>query len=64
MQAMDIFPPGLFVISVPRNLLPTVMENLKEMAWNPNPPPPPGGPAHRKRVNKLMADLRKKVKEE
>jgi uncharacterized protein (DUF169 family) len=64
MQAMDIFPPGLFLISVPRNLLPTMMENLKEMAWNPNPPPPPGGKVHRQRVNKLMADLRKKIKEE
>jgi uncharacterized protein (DUF169 family) len=64
MQAMDIFPPGLFLISVPRNLLPVMMENLKEMAWNSNPPPPPGGAVHRKRVNKLMADMRKKIKEE
>jgi uncharacterized protein (DUF169 family) len=64
MQAMDIFPPGLFLLSVPRNLLPAMLENLKEMAWNPNPPPPPGGPAHRKRVNALMAEMRKKLKEE
>lgn len=63
MQAMDIFPPGLFLISVPRNLLPIMTENLKEMEWNPNPPPPPGGAAHRQRVNKIIADLRKKTKE-
>jgi uncharacterized protein (DUF169 family) len=64
MQAMDIFPPGLFLISVPRNLLPAMLENLGEMAWNPNPPPPPGGKVHRQRVNKLMAEMRKKLKEE
>jgi hypothetical protein len=33
------------------------------MGYNPNPPPGSGGVAHRKRVNKLMADLRKKIKE-
>ena len=63
-QAMDIFPPGLFIISVPFQQLPTVLENLKQMAWNPNPPPPPGGPAHRKRVNKFKEDLIKKMKED
>jgi uncharacterized protein (DUF169 family) len=60
-NAMDIFPPGLFVISVPFQQLPTMLENLKEMRWDPNPPPPPGGPAHRKRVNKLKEDLKKKI---
>jgi uncharacterized protein (DUF169 family) len=61
MQAMDIFPPGLFLISVPFQQLSIMLENLKEMPWNPNPPPPPGGPAHRKRVNKLLVDLRKRI---
>ncbi len=63
MQALNIFPPGLFIISVPFQVLPTVLENLKEMAYNPNPAPGPGGPAHRKRVNQLLKDLRKKLKE-
>jgi uncharacterized protein (DUF169 family) len=62
-QAMDVFPPGLFLISVPSNLLPVMLENLGQISWNPNPPPPPGGPAHRRRVNKLKEDLRKKIKE-
>jgi uncharacterized protein (DUF169 family) len=67
MQAMGIFPPGLFIISVPSNQLLTMMENLEEMLAGRSPdeppPPPPGGPAHRKRVNKLMEDLRKKIEE-
>ncbi len=64
MQALNIFPPGLFLISVPFQRIPTMLENLKKMSYNPKPVPGPGGPAHRKRVNKLLADLRKKIKEQ
>jgi uncharacterized protein (DUF169 family) len=63
MQAMDIFPPGLFLISVPFQQLPIILENLKQMPWNPNPPPPPGGALHRKRVNKLKQELRRKIEQ-
>jgi uncharacterized protein (DUF169 family) len=61
MNAMDSFPPGLFLISVPFQQLPVMLENLKEMRWDPSPPPPPGGLAHRKRVNKLMAEMRQQI---
>ncbi len=30
MQALNIFPPGLFLISVPFQLIPTMLENLKK----------------------------------
>jgi uncharacterized protein (DUF169 family) len=63
MQALNIFPPGLFLISVPFQLIPIMLENLKEMPYLPTTAPGPGGTAHRKRVNKLMADLRKKIEE-
>ena len=63
MQALNIFPPGLFLISMPWNKIPTMLENLKEMPYRPTALPGPGGDAHRKRVKKLMADLRKKIKE-
>ncbi|MHB8104270.1 MAG: DUF169 domain-containing protein [Dehalococcoidales bacterium] len=63
MQALNIFPPGLFLISIPFQRIPTALENLAEMGYNPTPAPGPGGDAHRKRVNKLMADLRKRIKE-
>jgi len=61
MQAMNMFPPGLFLISVPFQKLPIMLENLKEMKYNPNPPPGPGGVEHRKRVDKMKADMKKKL---
>ena len=64
MQALNIFPPGLFLISVPFQRIPTVLENLKKMPYRPTTALGPGGPAHRKRVNKMLADMRKRIKEE
>jgi uncharacterized protein (DUF169 family) len=61
MQAMNIYPPGLFIMSVPFQKLPAMLENLKEINYNPNPPPGVGGAAHRKRVNKALAETRKKL---
>jgi uncharacterized protein (DUF169 family) len=61
MQAMNIFPPGLFLISVPFQKFPVMLENLAEMGYDPNPPPGPGGVAHRKRVDKLKADVIKRM---
>jgi uncharacterized protein (DUF169 family) len=61
MQALNIFPPGLFLISVPFQQIPIMLENLKEMPYSPTFAPGPGGPAHRKRVNKMMAEMRKKI---
>lgn len=63
MQALNIFPPGLFLISVPFQILPTVLDNLKEMSYSPTLEPGPGGNAHRKRVNKVLEDMRKRIKE-
>jgi len=62
MQALNIFPPGLFLISVPFQLIPTMLENLESMPERASGPGP-GGVAHRKRVNKLMVDMRKKIEE-
>ncbi|MFA5309807.1 MAG: DUF169 domain-containing protein [Dehalococcoidales bacterium] len=63
MQALNIFPPGLFLISVPFQRIPTMLANLNEMGNNPTSGPGPGGPAHRKRVNQMMEEMRKKIKE-
>jgi uncharacterized protein (DUF169 family) len=63
MQALNIFPPGLFLISVPFQRIPTVLDNLKDMSYNPKLAPGPGGAVHRKRVNQMMVELRKKIKE-
>jgi uncharacterized protein (DUF169 family) len=63
MHEMNIYPPGLFLISVPFQQIPTMLENLKEMPYRPTPEPGAGGVAHRKRVNKMMAEMRKKIEE-
>jgi uncharacterized protein (DUF169 family) len=61
MQKMDIYPPGLFLISVPFQRLPLMLANLKEIGFDPVPETPPGGPMHRKRVNKMKEDMKKKM---
>jgi hypothetical protein len=63
MQALNIFPPGLFIISVPYQLIPTMLENVKNMEYSTELAPGPGGAAHRKRVNKFKADLKKKIEQ-
>ncbi len=35
MKAHQVFPEGLFLISIPFNLLPTIIQNLKDMKWVP-----------------------------
>jgi hypothetical protein len=62
MQALSVFPPGLFLISVPWNLLSTMMENLQEMYVGPAPPPP-APDEHRKGFKQILVDLRKKIEE-
>jgi len=61
MQALNIFPPGLFIISVPFQLIPTMLDNLAEISYSPAMEPGPGGEAHRKRVNQFKADLKKRI---
>lgn len=63
MQAMNIFPPGLFIISVPFQLIPTMLDNVKDMSYSPELIPGPGGVEHRKRVNKFKEDLKKKIEQ-
>jgi hypothetical protein len=35
MKARQVLPDGLMIISVPFNLISGLMENLKEMEWEP-----------------------------
>jgi uncharacterized protein (DUF169 family) len=35
MKAHEVFPEGLWLVSIPYNLLPTVIQNLKDMKWVP-----------------------------
>ena len=61
MQQLDIFPPGLFLISVPFQVIPIMLDNLKDMPFSPTLEKGPGGKAHRARVNKLLDDMRKRI---
>jgi uncharacterized protein (DUF169 family) len=36
MKARGVLPEGLIIISVPGDLLDTIMENLQDMEWNPH----------------------------
>jgi len=63
MQALNIFPPGLFLISVPFQILPTVLDNLEGMHYNPELVPGPGGEVHRKRVNQFKKDIIEKIEQ-
>jgi len=63
MQAMKVFPPGLFIISVPFQLIPIMLDNLKDLHYSPELVPGPGGAAHRKRVNQFKKDLIKKIEQ-
>ncbi len=62
MSALDVFPPGLILISVPRTKLPIMLENLKELSIG-RSTPPPGGDAHREKTKKLMEELRREIAE-
>ena len=61
MAAMNIFPAGLFLISIPFQKLAEALENLAEMPYREGPPQPgPGGDAHRARVEVFKEELRRK----
>ena len=62
MQAMNIFPAGLYVISIPYQQFPTALENLAAIGYREGPPQPgPGGETHRARVGALAKELRNRM---
>jgi len=62
MQALNIFPAGLFLISIPWQRLPQALENLAAIEYHEGPPQPgPGGEAHRARVEVFKKDLRRRM---
>ncbi len=63
MSALDVYPPGLIIMSVPWVKLPTMLDNLAEMYFG-RSGPPPGGDAHRKRVDNLMEELRREIQQQ
>ena len=61
MHALNIFPAGLFLISIPWQKIPIALENLALIPYQEGSPKPgPGGTAHRKRISQLEIELRKR----
>jgi uncharacterized protein (DUF169 family) len=60
MRARQLFPEGQILISIPWDVLPGIIDNLKEMAWVPHSYTI-GGAEHKKKVRKIAADLAKET---
>ena len=56
MKARQLFPEGLILISIPWNLLPSMIENLKDMKWIPHSYTI-GREEHKKKVKKIVESL-------
>ena len=56
MKSRRLFPEGLILMSIPWDLLPSMLENLREMQWVPHSYTI-GRDAHKKKVRKIVDDL-------
>jgi uncharacterized protein (DUF169 family) len=64
MKALNVFPAGLFLISIPWQKIPTALENLFLIPYEEGDPKPgPGGVVHRQRIEVLENNLRKRMAE-
>lgn len=63
MQSLKVLPEGLFLISIPWQLLPEIIENLQDMDWD---LPMKGGTRdeNRERVQKLFKQFRQELAED
>jgi len=60
MQASKVFPEGLFLISIPWQILPMVLENLKVMEWG-NPLVMPTRDESKERATRLFQRLKEEI---
>ena len=56
MRSRRLFPEGLILLSIPWDLLPRIIDNLKDMKWVPHSYTI-GGEAHKKKVKKIVEEL-------
>ena len=56
MKALQVFPEGLLLISIPFDLLPTLVQNLQDMNWTP-PAYTGGREAYIKGFQRLVSEL-------
>ena len=60
MQALEVFPPGLILLSIPWTKIPMMIHNLETMSWD-LISHKVTGEAHKERFKKLGAELREKM---
>ena len=60
MRSRRLFPEGLLLISIPRNLLPSMVKNLHDMKWLPHSYTV-GREGHKKKVKKIVESLRQET---
>ena len=58
MKARELFPEGQLLISIPYDLLPGVIKNLKDMKWVPHSYTI-GGEGHKKKVKRIVDELKR-----
>jgi len=60
MKSRRLFPEGLLLISIPRDLLPTIVKNLQEMKWVPHSFTI-GRKEHKKKARRIVETLRQEI---
>ena len=60
MRSRRLFPEGLLLISIPKDLLPTIVENLEEMKWVPHSFTI-GREEHKKKARRIVEALRQET---
>jgi len=60
MRARNLFPEGLLPVSIPRDLLPSMVKNLQDMNWVPHSYTI-GGEEHKKKVKGIVEALRQET---
>jgi len=60
MKSRRLFPEGLLLISIPRDLLPSIVRNLQDMKWIPHSFTI-GREEHKKKARRIVEALRKEI---
>jgi uncharacterized protein (DUF169 family) len=60
MKARKLFPEGLVLVSIPWDLLPGMIKNLRDMKWVPHSYTI-GREAHKRKVKKITGELKQKL---
>ena len=58
MKSRRLFPEGLILVSIPWDLLPGIVENLRDMDWAP-PSFALGAEGHKKKVRGIFDELKR-----